>query len=102
MITSCKAQGLQFSTSRKQKKSHFGSLAFQFVSLGTLPHSHPKLSYTDETPAYSWHFMYYSYTHFRIIQTTFIPKDLRLIKVGLLLLFQQLPISTQVKKLKAK
>lgn len=46
--------------------------------------------------------MYYSYTHFRIIQTTFIPKDLRLIEVGLFLLFQQPPINTQVKKLKAK
>lgn len=46
-ITSCTVHSLQFDTSRKQQKNHFGSLASQFVMLDTLTLSLPKLSYSD-------------------------------------------------------
>lgn len=50
-ITGCTVHDLQFYTSRKQQKSHYGSLASQFVSLSTLSVSLPKLSYSDEMAA---------------------------------------------------
>ena len=65
-IIGCIVHDLQFYTLRKQQKIHYGSLAPQFVSLGILPLSLPKLSYSDEMPAP----MYYSYTYFRVIYTT--------------------------------
>lgn len=50
-ITGCIVHDLQFYTSRKQWKIDYGSLASQFVPLGILPLSLPKLSYSDEMPA---------------------------------------------------